>query len=299
MKPSQLKCRPQVAAVIGEALADFELQRVIDCPECHVINMEIEPINNAFCWEESPQSDDFWDFIDNGQNPYDHGHEKPEVKEWAYIRDSKSDYKDEWFYKKGDKWVASDDTYYNVGFDDVEILATHKSVTMPDWVPAEITPTNSGKDKAMTNEEVKAFVADLTDASQNDHTPNYKIYEKESNLFFGAKPENDNEKNERLKLASNRVCKAKKPTAASILESGLGHMKDRAVTYDNPQGERSMGKAVDMFNILYGLELTEEQGWAFMAILKLVRTSQGEFKLDNFEGLASYAGLMGEAAAKG
>ena len=89
-----------------------------------------------------------------------------------------------------------------------------------------------------------------------------------------------------------------KPTAASILEAGLGHMKDRAVTYDNPQGERSMGKTVDMFNILYGLELTEEQGWAFMELLKLVRTSQGEFKLDNFEDLAAYAGLMGEAAFK-
>jgi len=87
-------------------------------------------------------------------------------------------------------------------------------------------------------------------------------------------------------------------TAASILEAGLGHMKDRAVTYDNPQGERSMGKTVDMFNILYGLELTEEQGWAFMELLKLVRTSQGEFKLDNFEDLAAYAGLMGEAAFK-
>ena len=89
-----------------------------------------------------------------------------------------------------------------------------------------------------------------------------------------------------------------KVTAASILEAGLGHMQDRAVTYDNPQGERSMGKTVDMFNVLYGLELTEEQGWAFMTILKLVRTSQGEFKLDNFEDMAAYAGLMGEAANK-
>ena len=89
-----------------------------------------------------------------------------------------------------------------------------------------------------------------------------------------------------------------KVTAASILEAGLGHMQDRAVTYDNPQGERSMGKTVDMFNVLYGLELTEEQGWAFMTILKLVRTSQGEFKLDNFEDMAAYAGLMGEAASE-
>jgi hypothetical protein len=29
-----------------------------------------------------------------------------------------------------------------------------------------------------------------------------------------------------------------------------------------------------------------------------VRTSQGDFKLDNFEDMAAYAGLMGEAANK-
>jgi hypothetical protein len=287
MNVKDLKCYPQVVAVIGEALADYELGRVIDSD----VSVTSEGMLTAsFIFDESPQKKEFWLFIDEGQNPYDHGHEKPEVKEWAYINGKWMFEDDGYFIDQGG---VVDSFYSKAGRDNIV-----KSVTMPDWVPAEIATTNSVKDKTMTKEEVKAFVGDLTVLGPNNNIPNYKIGEKESNLFFGAKPENDNEKNERLKLASNRACEAKQPTAASILESGLGHMKDRAVTYDNPQGERSMGKTVDMFNILYGLELTEEQGWAFMAILKLVRTSQGEFKLDNYEGMAAYAGLMGEAAFK-
>lgn len=87
-------------------------------------------------------------------------------------------------------------------------------------------------------------------------------------------------------------------TAASILRAGLNHMEDRAATYDAEQGERSMGKTVTMFNTLYGFELTEEQGWAFMELLKLVRSSQGAYRQDNYEDGAAYMGLMGEAAAR-
>jgi hypothetical protein len=92
---------------------------------------------------------------------------------------------------------------------------------------------------------------------------------------------------------------SKQQPAHVFLEKALGHMKDRAATYDSEQGERSMGKTVAMFNALYGLELTEEQGWAFMCLLKLVRTSQGDFRADNYEDLAAYAGLMGESASQG
>ena len=223
MKPTDLKCRPQVVAVIGEALADYELGRVIDCKDCDVD----ESYCIGFSRDDSPQGYDFWRSIGNSINPYDHGHEKPSCKD-----------------------LLPEKIYFNVEND-----PACKSVTMPDWVPADL-------DNLDYRPEVVAF-------NNPDDISKFES---------GDKVE---------------------PTAASILESGLGHMKDRAVTYDNPQGERSMGKTVDMFNILYGLELTEEQGWAFMAILKLVRTSQGDFKLDNFEDLVAYAGLMGESAAKG
>lgn len=89
---------------------------------------------------------------------------------------------------------------------------------------------------------------------------------------------------------------ASKMHAADFLQCGINHMRDREKTYDAAGGERSMGKTVSMFNSLYGLELTEQQGLAFMCLLKIVRTSQGAFRSDNYEGLAAYAGLMGESA---
>jgi hypothetical protein len=88
--------------------------------------------------------------------------------------------------------------------------------------------------------------------------------------------------------------------APDFLKAGLQHMQDRAVTYDKPEGERSMGMTVAMANILLREKLraplTEEDGWNFMELLKLVRSKQGEFKADNYEDRAAYAGLAGEAA---
>jgi len=96
MKPIDLACRPQVADVIGEAYADHELQRVIDCEECG-INEKRESLIDSFPWDDSPQKDDFWGLIHIGRNPYEHGHEKPELKEWVYHRG---------------EWLCRDNDYY-------------------------------------------------------------------------------------------------------------------------------------------------------------------------------------------
>lgn len=87
-------------------------------------------------------------------------------------------------------------------------------------------------------------------------------------------------------------------TAASMLQSALGHMEDRAKTYDAPGGERSMGKTVSAFNTITGLTLSEEQGWLFMEILKQVRSQQGNYRADNYEDMVAYAALRGECAAR-
>lgn len=87
-------------------------------------------------------------------------------------------------------------------------------------------------------------------------------------------------------------------TAASMLTAALGHMEDRAKTYDAPGGERSMGKTVAAFNAITGLYLTEEQGWLFMEILKQVRSQQGDYRADNYEDMVAYAALRGECAAR-
>ena len=85
-------------------------------------------------------------------------------------------------------------------------------------------------------------------------------------------------------------------TAPDFLSAALSHMQDRASTYDSPRGERSMGKTVAAFNAITGHELSEEQGWLFMVLLKAVRTQQGGFRADNYEDGAAYFGLQGEAA---
>ena len=87
-------------------------------------------------------------------------------------------------------------------------------------------------------------------------------------------------------------------TAASMLTAALGHMEDRAKTYDAPGGERSMGKTVAAFNTITSHNLTEEQGWLFMEILKQVRSQQGNYRADSYEDLVAYAALRGECAAR-
>ncbi len=82
--------------------------------------------------------------------------------------------------------------------------------------------------------------------------------------------------------------------AEEILTKAAGHLADRAKTYDKPEGERSMEKTVAMFNTLTGTQLTTEQGWLFMVILKMVRSQQGDYKADNYEDGAAYFALAGE-----
>lgn len=84
--------------------------------------------------------------------------------------------------------------------------------------------------------------------------------------------------------------------APEILNAALGHMNDRAATYDKPEGERSMGETVQAFKAVTGHGLTEEQGWLFMALLKAVRSQQGAYRADSYEDGAAYFALAGEAA---
>ena len=87
-------------------------------------------------------------------------------------------------------------------------------------------------------------------------------------------------------------------SAADILNAALGHMQDRAATYDKPDGERSMGATVDAFTAVTGVCMTEEQGWLFMALLKAVRSQQGAYRADSYEDGAAYFALAGEAAVR-
>lgn len=87
-------------------------------------------------------------------------------------------------------------------------------------------------------------------------------------------------------------------SAIEILEKAAQHMRDRAETYDKPDGERSIGATVAAFNAVTGdgLMNSGERGWLFMTLLKMVRSQQGEYKADNYEDGAAYVSLMGESA---
>ena len=89
-----------------------------------------------------------------------------------------------------------------------------------------------------------------------------------------------------------------KTSAHEILSKATGHMSDRASTYDSPGGERSIHKARVMFNLLTDNQgmTSDERAWLFMVILKLVRSQQGDVRLDNYEDAAAYVALAGESA---
>lgn len=84
--------------------------------------------------------------------------------------------------------------------------------------------------------------------------------------------------------------------AVGMLQAAEKHMTERAKTYDAPSGERSMAKTVAAFNALTGKDLSETEGWTFMALLKIARANQGAFRADNYEDLVAYAALAGESA---
>lgn len=84
------------------------------------------------------------------------------------------------------------------------------------------------------------------------------------------------------------------PIAVQLVTAGANMINKRASDRDVEQ-ERSMADIVKTFNAYSGHNLTEIDGWAFMVILKLIRSKRGNFKADDFIDMASYAGLMGEA----
>lgn len=87
--------------------------------------------------------------------------------------------------------------------------------------------------------------------------------------------------------------------AIELTEAAAKHMRDRAATYDKPEGERSMKQTVEIFNLFHKTTLTETQGWHLMEILKQVRffTARG-YHGDSAEDSIAYGALRAEAHAR-
>lgn len=91
-------------------------------------------------------------------------------------------------------------------------------------------------------------------------------------------------------------------SASSILMAAARHMSNRAAQYDQPGGERSMGRAVTALNVILGREaITESEGWLLLQLLKDVRDRQTPQKPhpDSLEDSAAYAALKAEARLAG
>ena len=86
------------------------------------------------------------------------------------------------------------------------------------------------------------------------------------------------------------------PKAPEMLARAAALLHERGKTYDEPKGERSMGKTVAAFNAITGRNLTEAEGWLFMQQLKQVRLfTRSGYHADSAEDNIAYAALMAEA----
>lgn len=89
-------------------------------------------------------------------------------------------------------------------------------------------------------------------------------------------------------------------SATSFLKRAVELQEERGKDYDSPEGERSMGKAVEAFNAITGKALTEAEGWLLLQVLKDVRqwSVKGRYHQDSAEDCVSYAALKAEALAQ-
>lgn len=87
--------------------------------------------------------------------------------------------------------------------------------------------------------------------------------------------------------------------APELLGRAAALMHERGKEYDKPEGERSMGRTVAAFNAITGRDLSESDGWLFMAVLKQVRGfTRSGYHADSFDDLIAYTALLAESKAR-
>lgn len=85
--------------------------------------------------------------------------------------------------------------------------------------------------------------------------------------------------------------------ANKILTEAAATITSRVVEYDTKAGERTMGHAAEIFNVVKRdktLTMSESDAWLFMMCLKLARSRVGKPKLDTYVDMSAYAALLGE-----
>jgi len=100
-------------------------------------------------------------------------------------------------------------------------------------------------------------------------------------------------------LSEASVCQGNSVTAASLLQRAAELQEERGLQYDKGQ-ERSAAKVAQVFNTITGKDLTEEDVWMLLVVLKQVRyySNVSAKHRDSVEDLISYAALFGESVLK-
>lgn len=88
-------------------------------------------------------------------------------------------------------------------------------------------------------------------------------------------------------------------TANELLNAAARHMEARAATYDKPEGERSMTRAIAAWNAITGRDVSEAEGWLLLAVLKQVRLfTRPAYHADSAEDGIAYSALVAEAKSR-
>lgn len=87
-------------------------------------------------------------------------------------------------------------------------------------------------------------------------------------------------------------------TASEIILQALSVIEERSKDRDRGP-ERSMDRAVGIFNAATGLGMSESDGWLFMICLKMARHKNGQgYHPDHFVDIAGYSGLLAESVER-
>lgn len=86
-------------------------------------------------------------------------------------------------------------------------------------------------------------------------------------------------------------------SATQIMGAAAGLLDVRASEYDQADGERSAGRAAQVWSIITGKHMKESEAWLFLQLLKDVRQWQNpeRYHRDSAEDCVAYAGLKAEA----
>lgn len=88
-------------------------------------------------------------------------------------------------------------------------------------------------------------------------------------------------------------------TSKAFLQQAINVQSERAKDYEQEGGERSVAKLAIAFNAITGHNLTEEDSWLFLQLLKDIRAwSTPYFHEDSALDSVSYAALKAEALAR-